>query len=97
MHRHARRIPPANISIHKIPMTNGTILPGVYQHYKGEKYFVLGVSKNTETGEICVVYRPLYETDWPQLVHRNAQMFMENVTVDGRQMPRFRLIESGSA
>ena len=70
-----------------------TIRPGVYEHYKGKKYFVLGLSRNTETNEVCVVYRPLYETDWPHLVHRNAEMFSENVTVDGRQVPRFRFVE----
>jgi hypothetical protein len=74
-------------------MSDTTIVPGVYEHYKGKRYFVLGLSKNTETGEVCVVYRPLYETDWPQLVHRNAAMFAEAVTVDGRQLPRFRLID----
>jgi hypothetical protein len=68
------------------------IAPGVYQHYKGKKYFVLGLSKNTETGEVCVVYRPLYETDWPQLVHRNAHMFFEEVNVDGQRVPRFKRI-----
>lgn len=74
-------------------MNQPTIRPGVYEHYKGKKYFVLGMSRNTETNEVCVVYRPLYETDWPHLVHRNAQMFSENVTVDGRQVPRFRFVE----
>ena len=66
------------------------IAPGVYEHYKGRKYFVIGLSRNTETNEVCVVYRPLYETDWPQLVHRNAAMFFESVTIDGAQVPRFR-------
>ena len=74
-------------------MNQTAIRPGVYEHYKGKKYFVLGLSRNTETNEVCVVYRPLYETDWPQLVHRNADMFSETVTVDGRQVPRFRFIE----
>ncbi|RJG06877.1 DUF1653 domain-containing protein [Noviherbaspirillum cavernae] len=75
-------------------MTNTDITPGVYRHYKGRNYFVLGLSKNTETGEVCVVYRPLYDTDWPQLVHRNAQMFLENVIVDGKQVPRFARVTS---
>ena len=75
-------------------MTEARILPGVYRHYKGKKYFVLGLSKNTETGEICVVYRPLYETDWPHLVHRPAALFFEQVDVDGKQVPRFMLDES---
>jgi hypothetical protein len=68
------------------------VIPGIYEHYKGKKYFVLGLSRNTETDEVCVVYRPLYETDWPQLVHRPAAMFLEDVTVNGRTVPRFRLI-----
>jgi hypothetical protein len=71
-------------------MNDTNIAPGVYEHYKGKKYFVLGLSRNTETNEVCVVYRPLYETDWPQLVHRNAGMFFESVMVDGTQVPRFR-------
>jgi hypothetical protein len=70
--------------------TASGIEPGMYEHYKGKKYFVLGLSRNTETGEVCVVYRPLYETDWPQLVHRNAAMFFETVMIDGKEMPRFR-------
>lgn len=69
------------------------IVPGIYEHYKGKKYFVLGLSRNTETNEVCVVYRPLYDTDWPQLVHRKAEMFFEEVTVEGKRMPRFRLLE----
>jgi|GEM_PF-1035972 len=76
-------------------MSPHRIVPGIYEHYKGKKYFVLGLSRNTETNEVCVVYRPLYETDWPQLVHRNAEMFFEEVTVEGKRMPRFRLLDSG--
>jgi hypothetical protein len=68
------------------------ITPGVYRHYKGKLYFVLGVSRNTETNEVCVVYRPLYETDWPHLVHRSLAMFLENVRIDGEEVPRFQLI-----
>ncbi len=74
-------------------MSEPSITPGIYQHYKGMKYFVLGLSRNTETNEVCVVYRPLYETDWPQLVHRNAAMFFENVTLDGVEVPRFKMLK----
>lgn len=73
-------------------MKNASIEPGVYEHYKGKKYFVLGLSRNTETNEVCVVYRPLYETDWPQLVHRNAEMFFESIVVNGQTIPRFRRV-----
>ena len=73
-------------------MSDIQIVPGIYEHYKGKKYFVLGLSKNTETEEVCVVYRALYETGWAQLVHRNASMFLENVEVNGKQIPRFKLL-----
>ena len=73
-------------------MTDTTIVPGVYEHYKGKKYFVLGLSRDTETEELFVVYRPLYETDWPHLWHRSATMFSENVNFNGNTVPRFKLI-----
>ncbi|MES2935095.1 MAG: DUF1653 domain-containing protein [Pseudomonadota bacterium] len=69
------------------------IAPGVYRHYKGKNYFVLGLTKNTETAEVCVVYRPLYDTDWAHLMHRNADMFMEQVLLDGQLTPRFQLVK----
>lgn len=33
---------------------------GLYRHYKGKYYEVIGVAKHSETGEEVVVYRPLY-------------------------------------
>jgi hypothetical protein len=33
---------------------------GLYRHYKGKYYEVIGVAKHSETGESLVVYRPLY-------------------------------------
>ena len=73
-------------------MTDIAITPGVYRHYKGKTYFVLGLTKHTETGEVCVVYRPLYDTNWPHLSHRSLTMFLESVTVDGVEMPRFERV-----
>lgn len=74
--------------------TTASITPGIWEHYKGPRYYVLGLSKDTETGQIYVVYRPLYDTDWSHLVHRPLDMFMETVTVDGQVRPRFRLVAS---
>lgn len=34
---------------------------GVYRHYKGHLYLVLGVARQTETEEELVIYVPLYE------------------------------------
>ena len=63
--------------------------PGVYQHYKGNDYQVIAIGKHTETGEVIVVYRPLYESD-VQYWLRPMTMFTETVTVDGKVIPRFK-------
>lgn len=65
---------------------------GVYQHYKGGKYLVLGVAKHSETKEDLVVYVTLYENDMASMWVRPLAMFTENVTVDGKNVPRFRKI-----
>lgn len=36
------------------------IKPGLYRHYKGKHYEVIGVAKHSENSEALVVYRPLY-------------------------------------
>jgi len=36
------------------------IKTGIYQHYKGPRYEVLGVVKHSETEEELVMYRALY-------------------------------------
>jgi hypothetical protein len=43
-------------------MTIGPIInAGVWRHYKGGRYLVLGLARHTETDEQLVVYCPLYE------------------------------------
>lgn len=34
---------------------------GIYRHYKGGLYLVLGIARQTETDEELVIYVPLYE------------------------------------
>ena len=64
---------------------------GIYQHYKGNRYEVLGVAKHSETEEELVVYRQLYG-DGGYWV-RPLKMFLEEVEVMGKKVPRFKLIE----
>ena len=70
------------------------IAKGLYEHYKGKQYGVIGTAYNTETNEMMVVYKALYKGDFPEdlLWVRPLSMFKENVTVDGKLMPRFRYI-----
>lgn len=68
------------------------IEPGIYQHYKGNRYEVIGVGRDTETEEQVVIYRPLYESDTPYWV-RPYKMFVESITIDGISIPRFKKID----
>lgn len=60
---------------------------GIYQHYKGNLYRVMGVSRHSETLEEFVVYQALYN-DFGLWV-RPLSMFVENIVLDGVETPRF--------
>ena len=64
-------------------------IPGIYRHYKGALYEVLGTAQHSESEEPLVVYRALYG-DYGLWV-RPLDMFTENVTRDGQTQPRFAL------
>ena len=61
------------------------VTPGVYQHYKGPNYEVIGVCRHSETLEELVVYRDKNNDLWV----RPLAMFGENVVVNGKELPRF--------
>ena len=63
---------------------------GRYRHYKGNFYEVIDIARHSETEEELVVYRKLYGDN--SLWVRPLGMFMENVPVDGRSVPRFEWI-----
>ncbi|NNC97283.1 MAG: DUF1653 domain-containing protein [Gammaproteobacteria bacterium] len=67
------------------------IAPGRYRHYKGKDYQVIGTATHSESNEILVVYKPLYNDSG--LWVRPIDMFRENVEIQGEQVPRFRLIK----
>jgi hypothetical protein len=63
---------------------------GLYSHYKGGEYEVLGVARHSETHEPLVVYRPLYNaTGWWVRPHA---MFFEAVELGGERRARFEKI-----
>ena len=65
--------------------------PGIYRHFRGRRYEVLGLARHSETLEDMVVYRALYGEG--ELWVRPLAMFEETVEVDGRRVARFERIE----
>lgn len=63
------------------------IKPGLYRHFKGGMYRVVGMAKHSETLEIMVVYQALYGDRG--LWVRPAGMFLAPVSHEGRVQPRF--------
>ncbi len=77
------------------PMSDLAPLPdaplGLYRHYKGGEYEVIGVARHSETHEPLVVYRPLYnKSGWWVRPHA---MFFGTVEVDGVPRARFERLD----
>lgn len=60
---------------------------GIYKHYKGNEYEVIGVSRHSETEELLVVYRTCYGAR--DLWVRPYEMFVGQVEIAGELMDRF--------
>ena len=67
---------------------------GLYRHYKGREYEVLGVVRHSESLEPMVLYRPLYNESGMWV--RPYAMFVGQVEVDGVLQPRFDFVAQGS-
>ncbi|MFN7855982.1 MAG: DUF1653 domain-containing protein [Acidovorax sp.] len=70
-----------------LPSLPDTPPPGLYRHYKGMIYEVIGTARHSETLEAMTVYRALYGQRG--LWVRPAAMFADHVVVDGVLRPRF--------
>ena len=75
------------------------ITPGIYQHYKGNLYEVIGIAHHSETLEEMVIYRALYNS--PEfgdgaLWVRPYTMFLEEIEWEGVKIPRFKFIRNNS-
>ncbi len=62
-------------------------IPGLYRHYKGGLYRLVGIARHSETLEDMVVYQALYGEHG--LWVRPLGMWEEQVTVNGVAQPRF--------
>lgn len=76
---------------------------GFYYHYKHDPdvsinnyaYELISVGTHTETGEPLVIYRSLYQTEVQkdgQYWLRPLDMWVENVTKEGKTFPRFQRV-----
>lgn len=68
------------------------IEPGLYEHYKGNRYEVIGIAMHTETLDSLVLYRPMYGGEVDYWVRPYA-MFVDTVVINNVAVPRFKRIE----
>lgn len=67
---------------------------GTYRHSKtGRLYRVLSVAKHSETLEEYVVYECLYDNPRSKFWIRPKKMFLEDVELNGKKVPRFEFID----
>ncbi len=80
-------------------MARASIKTGIYRHYKGQLYEVLGIANHSETLEPLVVYQALYDSKdfgTNALWVRPLSLFTEMVNVDGKDQPRFEFVPEAS-
>ena len=68
------------------------IKQGIYRHWKGGEYDVVGVALNRDSGIKIVVYRPRYGER--RLEYKTVAEWTEIVTRDGYTGPRYWLLVS---
>lgn len=65
---------------------------GLYQHYKGNQYEVIGVARHSETLEPMVIYRACYGEH--EYWVRPLPMFIDEVMIENELRPRFKKIST---
>ena len=66
---------------------------GKYKHFKGKEYEVIGLARHSETLEELVIYKALYDSKEfgiNALWARPKTMFLEDVNIDDKKLPRFK-------
>jgi len=67
---------------------------GLYRHYKGNEYEVIGFSKHSETLENMVIYKALYGDGGTWV--RPLSMWENPIEKDGKTVKRFEYIGSST-
>ncbi|MCS4533679.1 DUF1653 domain-containing protein [Neisseria montereyensis] len=68
------------------------VKPGIYRHYKGGLYEVIGTARHSETEEEMVVYRALYGEYG--LWVRPLSIFVESVVYHDETILRFLCLKA---
>ncbi len=70
------------------------IKKGIYKHYKGDECEVMGIALQSETLEPFVLYRHVTGKRSSETHYwvRPYAMFLEQVEIDGKTMPRFEFV-----
>jgi len=69
---------------------------GIFRHYKGNLYKVIGIGRHSETHEDYVVYQALYDSEQfgnKAIWVRPAALFTETVSFEGTIVPRFTFVK----
>ena len=74
-------------------LENKIINGGLYRHYKGQFYRVMGTCRHSESLDELVIYEALYENKLGKIWVRPLDMFLETVKIEGKHTPRFKLVE----
>ncbi|MCC7160556.1 DUF1653 domain-containing protein [Candidatus Nomurabacteria bacterium] len=70
------------------------IKPGIYKHFKGGMYRVIGVAKHSETLKDLVVYEALYDNPKSKFWVRPLENFLGEVELEGKKVPRFEYVRN---
>jgi len=63
-----------------------------FQHYKGMRYVILSIGRHSESEDLHVVYQALYEDEEfgdGAIWIRPLAMFLQNIQLEGKTIPRF--------
>lgn len=75
-------------------MIHTHIQPGqIWRHYKNKDYRIITISCYSEDLKWYVVYEALYDNPVSKIWHRPLDMFLEEVEINGKIVPRFKHIE----
>jgi hypothetical protein len=67
------------------------ITPGIYEHYKGGRYKVIGMAKHVERQAESVVYHPFHNPEKMYII--SATSFNELVSVTSGVVKKFTKVE----